>query len=638
MTDRLDSWNDGPTKSAITDFVARVTEEGGPDYVEPAARVAVFDNDGTLWTEKPLVIQLDFTVHRFRELAENDPALQTKQPYQAAYEGDMRWLGAAVVKHYHGDDSDLKLLMVAVPKAFEAVTVEEYDRRVKEFFDEADNPGLKRPYRACGYLPMVELLRYLEANDFATYIASGGDRDFMRPVAEDLYGIPPERVIGSALGITYSRKAASPPCSTRVRWTSSMTVPRSRSGYGVGSDGDPFSPLATRTAMCRCWPFQELRPLHHFGCCCCTTTPTANSTTSAGAEQALETADARELDRGQHQERLEHRFRQRRMTGAEFANVVKPSVTEGLHWIPAQTYTMGSDQHYPEEAPAHRVSVDGFWIEPHQVTNAQFEAFVEATGNVTVAERPLYPADFPGAPEENLQPGSMVFTRTGGPVNLRHINLWWTWTPGASWRRPEGAGSSIGGREDHPVVHVAYEDAEAYANWAGRSLPTEAEWEAAARGGLDQTVFTWGDEPESVHARLANFWHGDFPWRSDSGYGTTTPVGSFPPNGYGLYDMAGNVWDWTSDWYADRHPAEVDKPCCIPRNPRGGRIGDSYDRRQPQFRVPRKVIKGGSYLCADSYCMRYRPAARRPQMIDTGMSHIGFRCVVRDLTPTTESR
>jgi phosphoserine phosphatase len=204
MVDVLESWNDGPTKSAITDFVGRVTEDGGPDYVEPAARVAVFDNDGTLWTEKPLVIQLDFTVHRFRELAENDPALRTKQPYQAAYEGDLRWLGAAVVKHYHGDDSDLKLLMVAVPKAFEAVTVEDYDGRVKDFFDEADHPGLKRPYRTCGYLPMVELLRYLEANDFATYIASGGDRDFMRPVAEDLYGIPPERVIGSALGITYS--------------------------------------------------------------------------------------------------------------------------------------------------------------------------------------------------------------------------------------------------------------------------------------------------------------------------------------------------------------------------------------------------------------------------------------------------
>jgi phosphoserine phosphatase len=202
--DMLESWNDGPTKSAITDFVERVTEEGGPDYVEPAARVAVFDNDGTLWTEKPVVIQLDFTIRRFRELAEDDPALRTQQPYQAAYEGDLKWMGAAMVKHYRGDDSDLKLLMVAVPTAFETVTVEDYDRRVKEFFAEADNPTLKRPYRECGYQPMVELLRYLEANGFSTYIASGGDRDFMRPVAQDMYGIPPERIIGSALGITYS--------------------------------------------------------------------------------------------------------------------------------------------------------------------------------------------------------------------------------------------------------------------------------------------------------------------------------------------------------------------------------------------------------------------------------------------------
>lgn len=304
-------------------------------------------------------------------------------------------------------------------------------------------------------------------------------------------------------------------------------------------------------------------------------------------------------------------------------------MTDDLRWIPGQTYAMGSDSHYPEETPAHRVTVDGFWMEAYQVTNARFAEFVDATGYITVAERPLDLADFPGAPEENLQPGSMVFTRTAGPVNLRHINQWWAWTPGASWRHPEGAGSSIRGREDHPVVHVAYEDAESYANWAGGSLPTEAEWEAAARGGLDQTEFTWGNELEPPENRLANFWHGDFPWRPDVGYGTTTPVGSYPPNGYDLYDMAGNVWDWTVDWYADQHPAEVDRPCCVPRNPRGGDISSSYDPRQPQFRVPRKVIKGGSHLCADSYCMRYRPAARRPQMIDTGMSHIGFRCVVR---------
>jgi sulfatase modifying factor 1 len=239
-------------------------------------------------------------------------------------------------------------------------------------------------------------------------------------------------------------------------------------------------------------------------------------------------------------------------------------MSDDLRWIPAQTYAMGSGRHYPEEGPVHKVTVDGFWMESHQVTNAQFGEFVRDCGYLTVAERPLDPADFPGAPEENLQPGSMVFTRTAGPVNLRHINLWWTWTPGASWRHPEGPGSSTSGREDHPVVHVAFEDAEAHANWAGRGLPSEAEWEAAARGGLDQMIFTWGDDPEGADDRLANFWHGNFPWRPDNGYGTTTPVGSFPPNPYGLYDMAGNVWDWTADWYADRHPAEVDTRAVSP--------------------------------------------------------------------------
>ena len=211
----------------------------------------------------------------------------------------------------------------------------------------------------------------------------------------------------------------------------------------------------------------------------------------------------------------------------------------------------------------------------------------------------------------------MVFRRTSGPVDLRHLSQWWAWTPGASWRRPVGPLSSVDRRADHPVVHVASEDAEAYAAWAGLGLPTEAEWEIAARGGLNRTTYTWGDEPEVSGQRLANYWHGEFPWRPDPGYGRTSPVGSFPANGYGLFDMAGNVWEWTSDWYGD---TRADEPCCE---------AGSYDSAQPQFRVPRKVIKGGSFLCADNYCMRYRPAARRPQMIDTGMSHIGFRCVKR---------
>jgi formylglycine-generating enzyme required for sulfatase activity len=304
---------------------------------------------------------------------------------------------------------------------------------------------------------------------------------------------------------------------------------------------------------------------------------------------------------------------------------------EDLVWIPGGEFTMGSNDHYPEEAPAHRVVVDGYWMARTVVTNRQFREFVANTGYVTVAERPLDPADYPGAPPENLVPGSLVFTMTAGPVDLRHLSLWWTWTPAASWHHPEGPGSNLEGRDDHPVVHVAHEDASAYARWAERDLPTEAEWELAARGGLDRRAFTWGDEAVPDGEFLANFWQGDFPWRNSEadGFAGTAPVGSFPANGFELFDMAGNVWEWTDDWYAEQHPEPADKPCCVPQNPRGAAIDASYDPAQPQFTIPRKVIKGGSFLCADNYCQRYRPAARRPQMIDTGMSHVGFRTVKR---------
>jgi len=288
---------------------------------------------------------------------------------------------------------------------------------------------------------------------------------------------------------------------------------------------------------------------------------------------------------------------------------------DGLVWVPPQTATLGSEAHYAEEAPVRHVTVDGFWMHTHQVTNADFAAFVDATGYTTVAERPLDPDDYPGAPPENLHPGSMVFHRTPGPVDLRHLSQWWTWTPGASWNHPRGPRSTTRGRERHPVVHVAFEDATAYADWAHLSLPTEAQWEVAARGGLDGATYTWGDEPERPGQRLANYWHGEFPYLPDTGYGTTLPVGSFEPNGYGIFDMAGNAWEWTTDWWSDT--ADVES-CCA---------ADSYDPAQPQFARGRKVVKGGSFLCADGYCLRYRPAARRPQMVDTGMSHIGFRCI-----------
>ncbi len=306
-----------------------------------------------------------------------------------------------------------------------------------------------------------------------------------------------------------------------------------------------------------------------------------------------------------------------------------------MAWVPGGEFMMGSEGFEPEEEPVHRVRVDGFWIDECAVTNAEYGQFAEETDYLTVAERPLDPADFPGAPAANLVPGSMVFTPTEGPVDLRHISQWWTWTPGASWRHPEGPGSSTADRRDHPVVHIALEDAEAYATWAGKQLPTEAEWERAARGGVDGLAYAWGDQATPGGMRLAKFFEGDFPWRSAprDGYHRTVPVRSFPPNPYGLFEITGNVWEWTADWYMDRHPDEADKPCCVPHNPGGGDVEGSLDRRQPQFPIPRKVIKGGSHLCADSYCQRYRPAARRPQMIDTGMSHIGFRCIAR--TDTT---
>lgn len=289
-------------------------------------------------------------------------------------------------------------------------------------------------------------------------------------------------------------------------------------------------------------------------------------------------------------------------------------MTDRFAWIPPQTAVLGSDAHYPEEAPTREVTVDGFSMQRHQVTNADFAAFVDDTDYLTVAERPVDPADYPDAPAENLQPGSMVFHRTPGPVDLRHLSQWWTWTPGACWNHPRGPRSSLRNRDEHPVVHVAFEDASAYAQWANLRLPTEAQWEVAARGGLNAKTYTWGDDAEKPGAPLANYWHGEFPYLPDTGYGQTAPVGSYPTNAYGLHDMAGNVWEWTTDWWAEHTAVQS---CCA---------ADSYDPNQ-QFQIGRKVVKGGSFLCADSYCLRYRPAARRPQMVDTGMSHIGFRCI-----------
>ncbi|MBP8181151.1 MAG: formylglycine-generating enzyme family protein [Acidimicrobiia bacterium] len=317
--------------------------------------------------------------------------------------------------------------------------------------------------------------------------------------------------------------------------------------------------------------------------------------------------------------------------------MAEPVALTELVPIPGGEFIMGSNDHYPEEAPAFRVQVSPFMIERQQVTNAQFARFVDDTGYVTVAERPLDPAMYPGAPPENLVPGSLVFYPTPGPVDLRHLSQWWAWTPGAYWSKPEGHNSSIEGRADHPVVHVAHEDAEAYARWAGRRLATEAQWEFAARGGLEGAAYTWGDEELVDGKRMAKYFEGAFPWKNQAsdGHLRTAPVGTYPPNGFGLSDMAGNVWEWTADWYVDAR-VEADKPaCCVPTDPRGPEMDASFDPAQPQFAIPRKVIKGGSFLCAIEYCRRYRPAARRGQMIDTGMSHLGFRCASAGSSPSS---
>jgi len=316
----------------------------------------------------------------------------------------------------------------------------------------------------------------------------------------------------------------------------------------------------------------------------------------------------------------------------------------GMVWIPGGEFTMGSTDPLarPDESPLHRVRVDGFWMDVTEVTNAQFAEFVKATGYKTVAERPVdweelkkqLPEGTPRPDEKMLLPGSLVFTPPDQPVDLRAYEQWWSWTTGASWRHPQGPGSSIDGKDNHPVVHIAYEDAVAYCNWAGKSLPTEAQWEFAARGGLDHTINVWGNEP--VDAKRANIWQGHFPDKNtaEDGFALAAPVKSFPPNAFGLYDMAGNVWEWCSDLYRPdtyaRRMLELDQAGKkgadrVIANPTGP--ARSYDPRNPDSPESR-VHRGGSFLCNDSYCASYRPSARMAAPPDTGLQHLGFRCVM----------
>ncbi|MGP1346364.1 MAG: formylglycine-generating enzyme family protein [Phycisphaerales bacterium] len=320
--------------------------------------------------------------------------------------------------------------------------------------------------------------------------------------------------------------------------------------------------------------------------------------------------------------------------------------TADMAYIPPGTFTMGWDgpEARPDEQPAHQVRTNGFWIDRTEVTNAQFRAFVEATGYTTTAEQPVdweelkkqLPPGTPKPDEEILRPGSLVFTPPDHPVDLRDFSQWWTWTPGACWKHPEGPGSTIEGRDDHPVVHVSWFDANAYAKWAGKRLPTEAEWERAARFGNDARKFAWGDELHPDETHMANIWQGQFPHNNTAadGHPRTAPVGSYPPNALGISDMPGNVWEWTADQF---HPAayhdrikqlEPGEPCIDPHGP-----DTTLDPRNP-YATDSRVHKGGSFLCHATYCESYRPSAKMAAPPDSGMSHLGFRCVADHPAPT----
>ena len=308
------------------------------------------------------------------------------------------------------------------------------------------------------------------------------------------------------------------------------------------------------------------------------------------------------------------------------ANAAPGPAPAGMVWVPGGTFWMGCENcGMPDALPAHLVAVDGFWMDRTPVTNAEFERFVKATGYVTVAERPLDPNDYPGVPRDKLVPGSAVFSPTETPVPLDNPLQWWRYTPGANWKRPEGTDTTLKARADHPVVHIAFEDAVAYARWANKRLPTEAEFEFAARGGLDRHKYPWGNDLTPGGKAAANTWQGQFPAkdRGEDGHSGTSPVTAFPPNGFGLYDMGGNVWQWCADWYRPDTYASRARAGAVVHNPQGP--ADSFDPQEPG--AAKRVLRGGSYLCTDQYCARYLVGSRGKSEVSSGTSNLGFRLV-----------
>jgi formylglycine-generating enzyme required for sulfatase activity len=306
---------------------------------------------------------------------------------------------------------------------------------------------------------------------------------------------------------------------------------------------------------------------------------------------------------------------------------VKAQAPAGMAWVPDGEFWMGSDEPgFTDARPWHRVRLNGFWIDKTEVTNEQFARFVQATGYITVAERKPSVKDFPNAPPENLVAGSVVFSPPNHAVSLDNHYQWWSYAKGADWMHPEGPSSTIKGREKHPVVHIAYDDALAYAKWIGKRLPTEAEFEYAERGGLDRKRFAWGDEYRPDGKFMANTFQGHFPDQNtgEDGYTNTAPVSSFPANGYGLFDMSGNVWEWTSDWYRPDYYKTIAAAGSVAVNPKGPAEG--FDPSEPG--APKKVQRGGSFLCTDQYCARYIVGGRGKGDPDTGTNHLGFRCVL----------